>query len=129
MTAAIPSDPAAKRQPSGADAGDPGGRIVKDPLILAGKPTVKGTRISVELVAGLAQGGAWSREDILRNYPRLTAEDIDACLRYAATGQPLSFVTWEQFEAMLDESAGPAPGSAILCPRPVQRPQPDGARR
>ena len=109
MTAAIPGDPAANRQPSGADAGDPGGRIVKDPLILAGKPTVRGTRISVELVAGLAQGGAWSREDILRNYPRLTAEDIDACIRYAATGQPLSFVTWEQFEAMLDENARPAP--------------------
>ena len=104
MTDAIPNHPSANRQPSGADAGDPGGRIVKDPLILAGKPTVRGTRISVELVAGLAQGGAWSREDILRNYPRLTAEDIDACLRYAATGQPLSFVTWEEFEAMLDEN-------------------------
>ena len=106
MTDAIPSDP--------------GGRIVKDPLILAGKPTVKGTRISVELVAGLAQGGAWSRADILRNYPRLTAEDIDACIRYAATGQPLSFVTWEEFEAMLDESAGPAPASrygAMPVPR------------
>ena len=117
MTAAIPSDP--------------GGRIVKDPLILAGKPTVKGTRISVELVAGLAQGGAWSREDILRNYPRLTAEDIDACLRYAATGQPLSFVTWEQFEAMLDESARPAAGAHDMqsYARPGQRPQPDGARR
>ena len=111
MTDAIPNHPSANHQPSVPDAGDPNGRIVKDPLILAGKPTVRGTRISVELVAGLAQGGAWSREDILRNYPRLTAEDIDACLRYAATGQPLSFVTWEQFEAMLDESAGPAAGA------------------
>ena len=109
MADAIPNHPAAKHQPSGADAGDPDGRIVKDPLILAGKPTVRGTRISVELVAGLAQGGAWSREDILRNYPRLTAEDIDACLRYAATGQPLSFVTWEQFEAMLEENTRTAP--------------------
>ena len=117
MTDAIPSDP--------------GGRIVKDPLILAGKPTVRGTRISVELVAGLAQGGAWSREDILSNYPRLTAEDIDACLRYAATGQPLSFITWEEFEAMLDESARLAAGARICnpMPKPGQRPQPDGARR
>ena len=32
-------------------------RIVKDPLILAGKPTVKGTRISVELIVELLDGG------------------------------------------------------------------------
>ena len=114
MTDAIPNHPSANHQPSVPDAGDPNGRIVKDPLILAGKPTVRGTRISVELVAGLAQGGAWSREDILRNYPRLTAEDIDACIRYAATGQPLSFVTWEEFEAMLDENTRPAAGAHDL---------------
>ncbi len=33
-------------------------RIVTDPLILAGKPTIKGTRISVELVMELLDGGA-----------------------------------------------------------------------
>ncbi len=78
-------------------------RIVKDPSILAGKPTVKGTRISVELVVDLLDAGVWSEADILRNYPRLTSEDLEACRMYAATGEPLSFVTWEVLEAMLDE--------------------------
>lgn len=79
-------------------------RIVKDPLVLAGKPTVKGTRTSVELVAGLLDAGIWSEADILRNYPRLTPDDLNACRLYAATGEPLSFTTWEDLEAMLDEA-------------------------
>lgn len=77
-------------------------RIVKNPAILAGKPTVKGTRISVELIAGLLDAGVWSQADILRNYPRLTQDDLNACRLYAATGEPLSFVTWEDLEAMMD---------------------------
>ena len=77
-------------------------RIVKDPRILAGKPTVKGTRISVELISELLAAGVWSESDILRNYPRLTPDDLNACRRYAATGEPLSYVTVEELEAMMD---------------------------
>ena len=78
-------------------------RIVKDPRILAGKPTVKGTRISVQLVSELLDAGVWTEADILRNYPRLTPDDLEACRLYAATGQPLGFVAWADLEAMLDE--------------------------
>ncbi len=78
-------------------------RIIKDPSILAGKPTVKGTRISVELIAGLLDAGVWSEADILRNYPRLTPDDLNACRLYAATGEPLSYATMEELEAMMDE--------------------------
>jgi len=56
-------------------------RIVIDPQILVGKPIVRGTRIAVEFVIELLANG-WSHEDILRNYPRLTLEDILACLGY-----------------------------------------------
>jgi uncharacterized protein (DUF433 family) len=57
-------------------------RIVVDPDILVGKPIVRGTRISVELVLGhLADG--WSENDILAEYPSLTHDDIIACLGYA----------------------------------------------
>ncbi len=57
-------------------------RITVDPEILQGKPIIKGTRIAVEwIIALLGQG--WSIEEILRNYPQLTREDILACLRYA----------------------------------------------
>ncbi|ODU98395.1 MAG: antitoxin [Rubrivivax sp. SCN 70-15] len=57
-------------------------RIVSDPDILVGKPAVKGTRISVELILGwLAQG--WTHEMLLESYPQLAREDILAALAFA----------------------------------------------
>lgn len=58
-------------------------RIVIDPAILAGKPIIKGTRLAVEFIIDLLAQG-WSESDILRNYPGLTQEDIQACLSYAS---------------------------------------------
>jgi uncharacterized protein (DUF433 family) len=59
-------------------------RIVVDSNILLGKPVVKGTRLAVEfLIDLLAQG--WSEADILKNYPGITHEDIQACLAYASS--------------------------------------------
>lgn len=57
-------------------------RIVVNPDILVGKPVVKGTRLAVEFVIGLLAQG-WPEAEILRNYPGLTREDIQACLSYA----------------------------------------------
>ena len=57
-------------------------RIVLDPAILAGKPVIKGTRLSVEFVIGLMADG-WVEADILGNYPEVTHDDIAACLAYA----------------------------------------------
>lgn len=57
-------------------------RIVLDPAVLAGKPVVRGTRMSVEFVIGLLADG-WSEADVLTNYPGLSREDIAACLNYA----------------------------------------------
>ena len=58
-------------------------RIVRDPGILAGKPCIKGTRISVELVLELFASGA-ARDEVLRKHPQLTATDLEQALRYAA---------------------------------------------
>ena len=58
-------------------------RIVLDPNVLAGKPVIRGTRLSVEFIVGLLADG-WTSADIERNYPGLTHEDVAACLRYAA---------------------------------------------
>lgn len=56
-------------------------RITTEPDILMGKPTVKGTRISVELIVGwLAQG--WSHEQLLESYPNITRDDILAALAF-----------------------------------------------
>jgi uncharacterized protein (DUF433 family) len=57
-------------------------RIIVDPKILTGKPVVRGTRISVELVVDLLAAG-WSHAQILTSYPHLSEEDIRACLAYA----------------------------------------------
>jgi uncharacterized protein (DUF433 family) len=56
-------------------------KIVVEPTVLVGKPTIKGTRIAVEFIIDLLAQG-WSTEDIIENY-RVTVEDIRACLCYA----------------------------------------------
>lgn len=57
-------------------------RIVLDPAVLAGKPVIRGTRLSVDFIIGLMADG-WSEPDILQNYPGVTHEDLAACLAYA----------------------------------------------
>jgi uncharacterized protein (DUF433 family) len=57
-------------------------RITLDPGVLAGKPVVRGTRLSVEFVIGLLAEG-WRVDDILAAYPHLTQDDVRACLAYA----------------------------------------------
>ena len=58
-------------------------RIVMNPDILVGKPTIKGTRISVELILGWL-GSGWGVDDVLENYPHITREDVLAALSFAA---------------------------------------------
>jgi uncharacterized protein (DUF433 family) len=50
-------------------------RIIVEQNILAGKPVIKGTRISVELILERTAYG-WSLEDILNSYPSLAREDV-----------------------------------------------------
>lgn len=57
-------------------------RIIVDPTILVGKPVIRGTRLAVEFIVELLSQG-WSEQEILRNYPGITREDIRACLAYA----------------------------------------------
>jgi len=59
------------------------GRVVLDPRILTGKPTIKGTRLAVEFIVDLLAQG-WSEAQIVDNYPGLCHEDILACLSYAS---------------------------------------------
>ncbi len=57
-------------------------RIVRDPEILVGKPVVKGTRISVETVLAHLRDNP-DVKDVLKAYPRLTLDDVKACLSFA----------------------------------------------
>lgn len=58
-------------------------RITVDNEICNGKPTVRGKRITVQTILEFLGAGD-SKEEILRQYPTLEAEDIDACVRFAA---------------------------------------------
>jgi len=58
-------------------------RIVSNPAILGGKPIVRGTRISVELILEWVASGA-TRDEILRKHPHLSAADLEQALAYAA---------------------------------------------
>ncbi len=58
-------------------------RIVIDPAIMFGKPTIRGTRITVEQILRKLAAGM-SPEDIVRDHPHLSVEDIHAAQAYAA---------------------------------------------
>ena len=60
------------------------GRIIVDSKILAGKPIIKGTRISVEFILELLSSGMTVKE-IMREYPHLKKEDILSALAYATS--------------------------------------------
>ncbi|MDQ3842654.1 MAG: DUF433 domain-containing protein [Bacteroidota bacterium] len=54
---------------------------VSDRQILLGKPTIKGTRISVELILELFEAG-WTEQQILESYPTLTSDSLQAVFAY-----------------------------------------------
>ncbi|MBL7845108.1 MAG: DUF433 domain-containing protein [Cyclobacteriaceae bacterium] len=55
--------------------------IVSDKDVLLGKPTIKGTRISVELILDLLANG-WTEKMLLESYPSLTEQDLKAVFTY-----------------------------------------------
>ena len=65
-------------------------RIAIDPRVMVGKPCIKGTRITVELIVHMIRDGN-SFADILEDYPHLTKQDIEAALDYAGklAGRPV----------------------------------------
>jgi uncharacterized protein (DUF433 family) len=60
-------------------------RISVDPRICHGQPCVKGTRILVYMVLELLESGIDPEQIIKDYYPKLTTQDIEACLHYAAS--------------------------------------------
>jgi uncharacterized protein (DUF433 family) len=61
----------------------PADRITIDPEVMLGKPVIRGTRITVDLVLRKLAEGA-TESELLDAYPHLTIEDIRAALAYAA---------------------------------------------
>ncbi|MDR0461704.1 MAG: DUF433 domain-containing protein [Nitrososphaerota archaeon] len=59
-------------------------RITVDPEVAFGKPVVRGTRISVQLIVKLLANGVTEEEILSDYYPELVKEDIKAALLYAS---------------------------------------------
>jgi uncharacterized protein (DUF433 family) len=57
--------------------------ITSDPKIMMGKPTVTGTRVTVELILEKLAAGE-TVDQILSEHPRLTAEGVRAAIAFAA---------------------------------------------
>lgn len=57
--------------------------IVSEPDVLLGKPTIRGTRVSVELILGWLSKG-WTFDTVVEAYPYITHKDILAALAFAA---------------------------------------------
>jgi uncharacterized protein (DUF433 family) len=58
-------------------------RIVIDPAVMMGKPVIRGTRFTVELILRKLAEGA-SEAELREDYPHLTTEDIRAAVAYGA---------------------------------------------
>jgi uncharacterized protein (DUF433 family) len=74
-------------------------RITINPKIFGGKPIIRGHRLAVEHVLGMLAAGDTS-EVLLKGYPWLTQEDIQACLLYAR-----KVIGHERVEPMILESS------------------------
>jgi uncharacterized protein (DUF433 family) len=59
--------------------------IVSDPEILLGKPTIKGTRLSVEYIVGRLADG-WTEQMLFESHPRLTKDGLQAVFLYISEG-------------------------------------------
>lgn len=66
-------------------------RITIDDRICNGKPTIRGTRLTVNTILEFLSAGE-SRVEILYQYPDLENEDIDACLKFASDLMNRNFI-------------------------------------
>ena len=73
-------------------------RIAIDPRVMVGKPVIKGTRITVELILRKIADD-YSEADLLEAYPHLTREDIRAAIAYAADVVALEDIVTADFSS------------------------------
>ncbi len=59
------------------------GRITHDPSVMGGRPCIRGMRVTVGTIVGLLASGR-TADEVLRSYPYLERDDIQAALSYAA---------------------------------------------
>ncbi len=82
--------------------GDQPDRLIEsDPAVMLGKPVIRGTRITVELILRKLGAGE-TMEQIIESHPRLTCEQIRAALAYAAESLACSVALAEDWDQQLE---------------------------
>ena len=90
-------------------------RITSNPGVLAGKPIVRGTRLSVEFLLNLLAHGATETE-ILSEYEGLAAEDLAACLLFASKSLAnTTFMPLAEAAQCASKSSSIAPHLTPIC--------------
>ncbi|MCL5405337.1 MAG: DUF433 domain-containing protein [Deltaproteobacteria bacterium] len=84
-------------------------RVEINPKIMLGKPVIRGTRITVELIIRKLSEGA-GEQDILDAYPHLTGDDIRAALAYAADSLAHEEIILSKVGALNVETGNAVPG-------------------
>ena len=74
-------------------------RIEVDPKVMMGKPVIRGTRVTVELILRRLAEGA-TESELLEDYPHLKSEDIRTAIAYGAAS-----VAHEEVVLLLDKPA------------------------
>ena len=74
-------------------------RIEINPAICHGKPVVRGTRVMVSQVLGALSGGD-SIEDVLMDYPSLSAEDLSAVFAFAGKLASFEDIPYDSMSAV-----------------------------
>lgn len=59
-------------------------RIVSDPSVCGGESCIRNTRVPVHIILSHLAAGD-DTETILKNFPNLTREDVQACLEYTSS--------------------------------------------
>lgn len=98
---------------------EPPNRIVLIPDVLAGRPIVRGTRLSVEFVVGLF-GQDWSEQQVLENYPSLTHDDVVRLARRRVAAISIQDQWQGMFSVVEETRVGSVPlpaGSSRSWPR------------
>ena len=91
-------------------------RITTHPLVLNGRPCLRGSRVTVANILRLMAAG-YSNAVILETYPHLEQADLDACVAYAA--RPAESAAAMSFPvARAERGAGGQAGSGVPVPRP-----------
>src|SRR4051794_30462196 len=93
--------------------------VTADPAIVAGKPIIRGTRISIGFLLELLAGG-WTTDQIRQGYPHLPGDAVPAALLFAARAVDRDFVVAARSSGTSEPGNAGVCGHARACADPLR---------